>query len=298
MHALPHPLHASVHRRRLLAAAAAATLCAPRAGATTTDLLIAAPSDVLRDYALFLAGRDVADLRSFDGPHARRDVMELAMLLREIHHQLPGARPELTTIDSYQRALVELRAGRISALGTTVWQVDLQSLGKTVLPSPALLPQGGFVVGLYTAAFNRKALDAKRLRDLQVLSVVSNSDWTADWSTLKALGFQQMVDMKTWRQMVLSVARGRADVMLAPFPAGDDLLLLAEGVTLLPIRDVSLAVQGSRHLAASRTPGGQAIADHVFPALGALAANGSLKRAYRECGFINARTSQWHVLNL
>lgn len=259
---------------------------------------IAAPSDVLRDYALFLAGRDVADLRSFDGPHARRDVMELALLLREIHRQWPEARPELTAIDSYQRALVELRAGRISALGTTVWQVDLQSLGKTVLPSPALLPKGGFVVGLYTAAFNRKALDAKRLRDLQTLSVVSNSDWTADWSTLKALGFQQMVDMKTWRQMVLSVARGRADVMLAPFPAGDDLLLLAEGVTLLPIRDVSLAVQGSRHLAASRTPGGQAIADHVFPALGALAANGSLKRAYRECGFINARTSQWQVLNL
>ena len=89
MHALPHPLQAAVHRRRLLAAAAAATLCAPRAGASTTDLLIAAPSDVLRDYALFLAGRDVADLRSFDGPHARRDVMELALLLREIHRQLP-----------------------------------------------------------------------------------------------------------------------------------------------------------------------------------------------------------------
>ncbi|WP_206021907.1 hypothetical protein [Rhodoferax bucti] len=277
---------------------AAAASAGRWARAAAPDLWIAAPSDVLRDYALFLASRDVADLRSFDGPHARRDVMELAVLLREIHHQLPEARPELTAIDSYQRALVELRAGRISALGTTVWQVDLQSLGKTVLPSPALLPKGGFVVGLYTAAFNRKALDAKRLRDLQTLSVVSNSDWTADWSTLKALGFQQMVDMKTWRQMVLSVARGRADVMLAPFPASDDLLLLAEGVTLLPIRDVSLAVQGSRHLAASSTPGGQAIAESVFPALGTLVANGSLKRAYRECGFINARTSQWQVLNL
>lgn len=285
-----------LRRRQWLAAVAGAASTGARAAAP--EVSIAAPSDVLRDYAQFLAGRDVADLRSFDGPYARRDVMELALLLREIHRQLPEVRPELTAIDSYQRALVELRAGRISALGTTVWQVDLQSLGKTVLPSPALLPKGGFVVGLYTAAFNRKALDAKRLRDLQTLSVVSNSDWTADWSTLKALGFQQMVDMKTWRQMVLSVARGRADVMLAPFPAGDDLLLLAEGVTLLPIRDVSLAVQGSRHLAASSTPGGQAIADHVFPALGALAANGSLKRAYRECGFINARTSQWQVLNL
>ena len=285
-----------LRRRQWLAAVACAGSAGVRAAAP--EVSIAAPSDVLRDYALFLAGREVADLRSFDGPYARRDVMELALLLREIHRQLPEARPELTAIDSYQRALVELRAGRISALGTTVWRVDLESLGPAVLPSPALLQRGEFVVGLYTAAFNRKALDAKRLRDLHALSVVSNSDWTADWSTLQALGFQHMVDMKTWRQMVLSVARGRADVMLAPFPAGDDLLLLAEGVTLLPVRDVSLAVQGSRHLAASRTPGGQAMADKVFPALGALAANGSLKRAYRECGFINARTSQWHVLNL
>lgn len=284
-----------MQRRQVLTAAAAGVGLWARAAAP--DLWIAAPSDVLRDYALFLAGRDVAELRSFDGPHARRDVMELALLLREIRSQLPGAHTELTAIDSYQRALLELRAGRISALGTSVWRVDLKTLGNTVVPSPALLQRGEFVVGVYTAAFNRKALDAKRLRDLQTLSVVSNSDWTADWNTLQAIGFQRMVDMKTWRQMVLTVARGRADVMLAPFPANDDLLLLAENVTLLPIRDVSLAIQGSRHLAAGRTPGGLAIADKVFPALAALAANGSLKRAYRECGFINARTSQWQVLN-
>jgi len=283
-------------RRTLLAAATALwSHCAAAAG--TDRLRIAAPADVIFDYGLFLAGREVSTLRSFAGPHARRDVMELALLMREIRRQLPAASTELVPIDSYQRALFELRSGRISALGTTVWQSDLAELGGDILPSAALLQRGEFVVGLFAAPANRKALAARTLPAVRELSAVSNSDWSVDWATLQAIGLKQLTDVKTWRQMVMSVARQRADVLLAPFPAHKDLLLEAEGVSLQPLQGVALALQGSRHLAASRTQGGLAIADKVFPALAALAGSGGLQRAYRECGFINPRTSSWLVLN-
>jgi hypothetical protein len=283
-------------RRTLLAAATALwSHCA--AAADTGRLRIAAPADVIFDYGLFLAGREVSTLRSFAGPHARRDVMELALLMREIRRQIPAAPTELVPIDSYQRALFELRSGRISALGTTVWQSDLAELGGDILPSAALLQRGEFVVGLFAAPANRKALAARTLPAVRELSAVSNSDWSVDWATLHAIGLKQLTDVKTWRQMVMSVARQRADVLLAPFPAHKGLLLEAEGVSLQPLQGVALALQGSRHLAASRTQGGLAIADKVFPALAALAGSGGLQRAYRECGFINPRTSSWLVLN-
>ena len=289
------PAHCITRRTAL---AAVGTLAGPLPSlAEAATLRVAAPADVLLDYGLFLAGRDVADLRSFEGPHARRDVMELALLMREIRRQWPQSGTELVPIDSYQRAFLELRSGRISALGTTVWRMDLDAVGKDAIASPAMLQVGDFVVGLYTAAGNKKALQARDLGAIQTLSAVSNSDWSVDWSTLKALNLRQLTDVKTWRQMVLSVARGRADVLMAPFPNRADLVLDAEGVSLQPVRDVAIALQGSRHLAASRSPGGLAIAEKVFPALAALAGNGSLKRAYQECGFINPRTSRWPVLN-
>ena len=293
MSSRPHPL--LTRRALLLAAATGATM---GVDAQENHLLrVAVPEDVAYDYALFLGARDVQSLRSFDGPHARRDVIELALLLREVARALPGTKVQLVRIDSYQRTLLELRAGRVDVLGTTVWNSDLQGLGASALPSPALIADGDFVVGLFTAPNNAAAQQAQSLPALQTLRVVSNSDWSADWRTLQALGVRSLMDVKTWRQMVLAVARGRADVLLAPFPATQDLRLDAEGQQLVPLRGRALALVGSRHLAAAATPAGRAVADKVFPALAALVNTGAVRRAYQECGFYNPRTSGWRVIN-
>lgn len=292
---MPH-MPTLLSRRALLLAAANGWAAA--AGAQgSAPLRVAVPEDVAFDYALFLGGRDVLTLRHFGGPHARRDVVELALLLREVARNLPPTEVTLVRIDSYQRAMLELRAGRVDVLGTTVWNTDLASLGKNALPSPPLIADGDFVVGLFTAPHNTTAQQAQSLPSLQALKVVSNSDWSADWRTLQALGVRSLMDVKTWRQMVLAVARGRADVLLAPFPATQDLRLEAEGQQLVPLRGRALALVGSRHLAAATTPAGRTVADKVFPALAALVNTGAVRRAYQECGFYNPRTSDWRVLN-
>lgn len=289
---MPH----SLSRRTLLLAAASgwASTTGAQGG---TPLRVAVPEDVAFDYALFLGGRDVLTLRQFGGPHARRDVAELALLLREVARNLPPTNVQLVRIDSYQRALLELRAGRVDVLGTTVWNKDLVALGTQVLPSPPLIADGDFVVGLFTAPDNQTAQAAQTPEALRALRIVSNSDWSADWHTLQTLGVRALMDVKTWRQMVLAVARGRADALLAPFPATQDLRLDAEGQHLVPLRGRALALVGSRHLAAATTPAGRSVAEKVFPALAALVNNGSVRRAYQECGFYNPRTSGWQVMN-
>ena len=285
----------SLTRRGLLVAAGGAAWAA--SAQDRGVLRVAVPEDVALDYALFLGRRDVTTLRYFGGPHARRDVVELALLLREVARTLPDTGVQLVRINSYQRILLELRAGRVDVLGTTVWDTDLQELGANARVSPALVADGDFVVGLYTAPDNRAAQQAQTVEALQALNLVSNSDWSADWRTLQALGVRSLMDVKTWRQMVLAVARGRADVLLAPFPATQDLALDAEGQRLVPLRGRALALMGARHLAAAPTPAGQAVAGKVFPALAALVTSGAVRRAYQECGFYNPRTSGWKVMN-
>jgi hypothetical protein len=163
------------------------------------------------------------------------------------------------------------------------------------LLSDALISEGDFRVGLYTVAGNRKALAAHTLQALRTLRFVSNSGWSADWKTLQTLGLPMVEDVKTWRKMVYLVARGRADVLLAPFPNTPDLRLVFEDFTLVPLEGRTLALQGTRHLAAANTPAGQRIANTAFPALASLAKNGALRRAYTECGFYNPQVAGWHA---
>ena len=290
------PMLPRISRRSLLMALACGGVSATRAQAGGL-LRVAVPEDVALDYALFLAGRDVLTLRQFEGPHARRDVVELALLLREVARSLVGTEVQLIRIDNYERSLLELRAGRIDLLGTTAWSNDLADLGNNALLSVPLIANGDFVVGLFTAPNNTMAQQAHSLQDFQSLRFVSNRGWSADWRTLQALGVRTLMDVKTWRQMVLIVARGRADVLLAPFPQTADLSFEAEGQRLVPLRGHTLALAGSRHLAAAATPAGLAVAEKVFPALATLVSTGAVRRAYQDCGFYNPRISGWRVVN-
>ncbi len=283
--------------RRGLLGVLVAGAALPGVAAAPARARIGVPGDVADDLPRFLDGRDVATLAHFGGAHARRDVMELALFLREMRRALPDLVPELVRIDSYERLLMELGAGRVDALGTSAWQQDLAQAGSGIRHSPALLSNGEFVVGLYTNADNRAALAVRTRAQLQARTMVSNSAWTADWATLQQLGVQQVLDVKTWNQMVLMVAHGRADLLLAPFPARPSLTLEYEGNVLVPVRGVAVALVGSRHLAAAQTPVGLQIATKVFPRLGDRVHDGSLRRAYAECGFRNPQTRQWPLIN-
>lgn len=281
--------------RRACLLAAVAWACPVQAMAA---LRVGVPNDVADDYVRFLANRDVASLERFDGPYSRRDVMELAWLLRTIARQPQAPAVQLVRIDSYERLLATVRDGNIDAIGTSAWLADLDTLGSaSVSTSPALLRQGEFVVGIYTTPRNEAALRVRQLEQLRGLRFVCNSAWSLDWATLRKLGITPAFDVKTWGQMVALVNAGRADAVLAPFqPSANAMELRFEDKTLVPIDGIAIALNGSRHLASSkRTAPGQWLAAKVFPALALQAKNGTLRKAYEECGFHNPRTRAWTV---
>jgi hypothetical protein len=288
----------ALQRRGLLLGGLLAGITRPLQGyAATLTARIAVPGDVVDDLARFLNGREVASLQNFGGPFARRDVTELAFLLREMRRTLPALTAQIVRIDSYARLLIELASGRVDVLGTTAWERDLRQAGATVTPSPALLANGESTAGFYTAPTNHAALGMRTALHLKQLKVVSNSAWTTDWSTLTHLGLSRLIDVKTWHQMVQMVAHARADLLLAPFATTANLELVHEGMTLVPVQGVAVALGGSRHLASANTDVGRQIAGKLFPVLEAQVRNGNLRRAYTECGFYNPKTAKWPLIN-
>ena len=92
--------------------------------------------------------------------------------------------------------------GHLAALATTCWRSDLLAYAEEIYMSDAMILDGKSLVGIYTHPNNQHALTCKSLADFIQLRFVSNRDWSADWNTLKQLGIQHCVDVKTWRQMV------------------------------------------------------------------------------------------------
>jgi signal transduction histidine kinase len=257
---------------------------------------VGVPTDVLDDYKQFLDGRNPNELKHFSGAYSRRDVVELALFMREMQQRLPDLTIDLVAIDNYAIGIEQVRAGKISALATSCWLADLTPYLNDVHVSDAIVLDGQSRVGLFCLATNTAALALSSIEHLRALKVVSNSDWSVDWQTLLDLGIKKRVDVKTWRQMVYLLNCDEVDVLLAPFPSHHQLNIEFDGCTLVPVQGQVIVLHGSRHLVAARDLIGMQIAETVFPALHALVQDGSVAKAFTECGFLNQETARWNVI--
>ncbi|MES2049467.1 MAG: HAMP domain-containing sensor histidine kinase [Pseudomonadota bacterium] len=257
---------------------------------------IGIPTDVMDDYHQFMDGRTPNEISHFSGAYSRRDVVELALFMREMQNRLPDLAIDLVAIDNYAVGIEQVRAGKISALASSCWLADLKPFLEDVLISDAIVQEEESRVGLFCLATNKAALALNTVEDLRKLKVVSNSDWSADWQTLSDLGIKRCVDVKTWRQMVYMVSCDEVDVLLAPFPSHHQLSIALDGCSLVPVKGQVIVLRGSRHLVAARDHVGLQIAETVFPALRALVQDGSVTKAFTECGFLNEETASWNIL--
>lgn len=280
------------------AGASAAASASPSASGApvSTALAVIVPTDVLRDYRAFLAGRDPRELQSYGGAGSRRDVVELVLLQQALARG--GWREPLRFVGArtYSRMLVELASGRCGLSGTTLWSADLE--GPGLRPSSALIPEGRFEAGLYTSPSNERALAARTREDLSALRAVSNRNWRPDWRVLRSLGLAELRHVQNWDSMVRTLLAGRADLVLAPFQPTEGLALRHAAGTLVPIPQVKVYLYGARGFGLAREgPAQERLAAALERGLGALRAEGRVERAYTECGFYTPQVRGWRALN-
>jgi len=287
----------AARRGLLLGALAAFSLPGLALAQTGASAMVAIPSDVQHDYERFVGAREPLAISQYGGPHARRDVVEFLLLQQALALGGQTQPLALLSMPSSARLQLEVRAGHAVCSATSYWREDFPAAEQELLFSQALLGDGEFEVGLYTAPGNARALAARSLQDLRALTFLSNRDWRVDWRTLEQLGIGKLLHAGNWDLMPRMVASGRADVLLAPFQSGADLALEVRGVRLVPIPGLKIGMRGTRHyLLSARHPQGQAVKAALDAGLMQLRRQGVLRKAYEQSGFINTATEHWQRL--
>lgn len=200
----------------------------------------------------------------------------------------------MVIIPTYLRTQVEIGAGTIAATTTTLWLNELEPIMDDIYISTPLIREGMFEAGLYTSSTNEMALSARTRKDVHQLSAISNKNWQADWKTLLALDVKHLIHTQYWEVMVRMVEQQRADFLLAPFQPTKGMELVVDTIILKPIPGIKIGLAGSRHFAISKHhPLGKVVNEALSKGLRTMIDDGTVDRAYRECGFYNLKTKDW-----
>lgn len=258
----------------------------------------AIPADVFDDYKAFLGDRDPRALVAYGGKHSRRDVVEVALILRAL--SLGGFEEELSfaPVETYSRQLIDIEDGFAALPFTSVWSSDAFRLNDKVYVSESLIAPEEFVAGFYIKPGNTRAAEARTISDLATLKAVSNPAWQRDWKVLNSFMPEGHV-YKTviWPSMVKMVEYGRVDFLLAPFQPTRDLSLHHGGIRLVPIEGIKVSLgEGRRVIFSKKHPKGLELFTAFAKGLEFMRKSGELKRAYTESGFFNNKVQDWVLI--
>ncbi|MCP4324261.1 MAG: hypothetical protein GY787_20870 [Alteromonadales bacterium] len=260
------------------------------------ELIIVIPNDVKRDYDLFLAGRDPLGINEYGGLGSRRDVIEVVLIQQAL--ALGGITDPIRFIvtSSHARIIKQVHSGKAVMSGNSIWY-DLLNDRDLLYVSESIIENGQFEAGIYTILENQKALSAKTLLDVRSLTAVSSKAWIIDWQTLNAMEMSSLINTVKWSSMVKMVAKGRADFLLAPFQPSTDMSFTPEGIHLVPVPNIKIGLQGTRHFAVSkRHPKGKEVIKALDAGIKLMKEHGIVDKAYSDSGFFNAKVKDWKKL--
>lgn len=247
-----------------------------------------------QQYQTFLAGRPPLSVKTFGGQGASRTSIELVLLQQALALGGDTDRVRFEFMPNHLRLMRELQTGKYVAAANTVWQDSIGEAPDAFWLSTAVIRNGQFEAGLYTTKARVGSYRIRSGADLLRLSAVSSHGWSSDWRTLSGLPLQQLFDTASWPNMLNMVIADRADFLLAPFQATDDMSFEANGVVFMPIAGVKLGLLGSRHFVVSRLHAdGQRFYQALEKGLAIMLARGAFDRAYREAGFYNDKVRDW-----
>ncbi|HOY22262.1 MAG TPA: hypothetical protein PK002_03870 [Cellvibrio sp.] len=237
------------------------------------------------------------DVQQYSGVGARRDIIELTLLMQALRLGGFNKPVELRVEPSYLRILRGVADGRFVSSGALMWKSDIDELRPALVASRALLREGEFIVGVYTTQKNHAAFNRFEPNTLRELKVATNAQWKSDVRTIKDLGFHRITYAPNWINIVRMIAAGRAEITLAPFQASEDMMIAVGNIKLYPLEGIRVSISGSRHWPIShKHPDGDAFYEALERGLAKLEATGTIQRAYRECGFFHPEVKNWKLL--
>lgn len=281
----------------LLSICASQALAAPSAQEPVASVDIPIERSVLDDYLRFVGDRAIAQIHHFDGAGTRRDVVDMILVQQAL--QLGGYPLKFNFIpsDSSARSTQLFVRGDVLLSLDSIWGQTANLLKSHVYISTAVIERGDYVAAIFTSPQNQKTKSIRQLSDFNGLTAVSSRAYAQDWQLLEQLPLRELRDEYNWSSMAMLVSRGWVDFMLAPFPRHRPFGYQAPGIDLVAVEGVKVLLDDSRHFVVSKK---HPLAEPVYRALqqglAQLRQQGTLTKAYQECGFFNPEISHWTML--
>jgi hypothetical protein len=250
------------------------------------DILIYIRDDVYEDYITFLNGRDIHAIKHFSGKNIRRDVVDMilaqqALQMGNFTHNFKYASGKLNF-----RNTKMLESGRLLISFDSYWLADAKALNDSVYISAPIIRKGEYIAGIYTSPNNKAVLAIKKLNDLRNFTAVSTPKWRTDWQTLQALPLKELVQEDEWLSQARMVNLGWIDFLLMAFNSTPDQSFIMEKIHLVPVKNIGIVLQDSRHFVISvKHPHGKAALLAMNIGIKQLRDENRITQAYTQAGF-------------
>jgi len=261
-------------------------------------LTIAVSSLVADSFGKWTQQTPVFQIDRFDVPFANRPTVDLVLQLQALAAGGLDFHYELSVHQNHGRAVVEVIQGHNDLTAETVWDSELACNTDTLLSSQPVIRSGEFEKGIYVLPTNARVLEAKLPDALGEFVGTTVFNWTVDLRLLDELGLKRIEKASRMENVFQLIREGRADLTLLEFASTPDMSIENRGVKLVPIPQCKVALPGSRSWIVSRhSKHADAIVAAFERGIAALRQEGRIERAFRECGFLNARVSRWRRLS-
>lgn len=252
--------------------------------------------DIVADYHKFLDGRDPLKITDFTGEHSRRDVVEVVMLQQAAAlGGFPHTMTPYSKNNTYKRNLSLVKSGHFITNCASLWRHDVES--ESVYISSAVIPGDKFIAGIYTLASRNDEIKINTAEDITHFKAICNKSWEIDYSVLQQLNANCVFGNK-WSIMVDMLAKGRGDILLAPFQSNKGSLLQVNEHILKPIPNVKLALNNDRVFIVSKKHAyGEKLYEALEKGLTMMREQGTIEKIYTESGFYNPAVADWKLLN-
>jgi hypothetical protein len=228
----------------------------------------------------------VQAIHNFTGQKIRRDVVDMiiaqqALKLGEFNYHFNYAAGKVNF-----RNTRLLQTGKLLISFDSYWLSDAKAINDSVYISDAVIRNGEYIAGIYTSPKNAAVLAIKTLTDLKKFTAVSTPKWRTDWATLSSLPLKKLLRNDEWLSMARMVDIGWVDFILMPFNSTKDQGFTMDKIALIPVKNVAIVLNDSRHFVISKkhSQGAEAF-KAIDIGLAKLRQQGAITKAYQQAGF-------------
>jgi len=233
----------------------------------------------------------------YENPDAIRPVVDLVLLLQTLKAGGLDFDYELVLYPGYERSKLEAMQGHADLSAETIWDREIAEHGSEVLKTEPVIKIGEFEKGLYVLSTNEAALKVKSVDDLKNFVGAIPSSWGLDVELLEQLQPKSVEKPARIENVFMMIAKGRADFTLQEFSSKPDLSIETNGVRLIPIPNIKVAIADNRSWYVCKTlPHAKDVFAALEKGIKTLRTEGRFEKAYKESGFLNAATANWKRL--